>query len=207
MIRLLLIIFVLLPVSVAAQVMDDNDIRKLERGEYSLEKGKIQVTFADTVHPEFIAHQMEKMGFEILNSTFQNIILSIENDPEPTQLKEIENTSWVDFIMTESAEIKDEKIEEIAEEDSIKDDKVNRMLAELTYSSEYEYILVALNYAATTEMVDSLRAQFPGLVFKIQEESIRSAILSTQPDEELEAMDALNELPYVKNTALIGNLD
>lgn len=207
MIRLILFILFLFPVSSFAQVMDDIDIKKLQSGQYSLAQGKIQVTFADTVHPDFISEEMEKLGYEILNSTFQNIILSIENDPKPTQLKKIENTEWVDFIMTESSEVKDEKIDEIAEEDSLKADKVNRMLAQLNYSTTYEYILVALNFRATTAMADSLIEQFPDLVFRTQEASVRTAILKTAPDKEMEAMDELNMLPYVINTAFIGTVD
>lgn len=207
MTRNIILLFLLLPLGIKAQVMDDNSLKKLQSGEYTLEQGKIQVTFADTVHPEFVADQLDILGYEILSSNFQNIILSIENDPEPKQLKEIENTKWVDFIMTESAEVKDEKIDEIATEDSLKGDKVNRMLAQLNYSTKYEYILVALNFAATNETVDSLRAAFPGLVFKYQEQSERTAILKTDPDKEMEAMDELKKLSFVKNSALIGILD
>ena len=207
MIRNIILLLLFLPVGIKAQVMDDNSIKKLQSGEYTLEQGKIQVTFSDTVHPEFVTDQLESLGYEILSSNFQNIILSIENDPEPAQLKEIENTKWVDFIMTESADVKDEKIDEIANEDSLKDGKVNRMLAQLNYSTKYEYILVALNFAATNETVESLKAAFPDLVFLYKEQSERSAILKTAPDKEMEAMDELKKLPYVNNTALIGILD
>jgi hypothetical protein len=198
---------VLLPVFAIAQTMDDASIKKLEGGEYSLESGKIQVTFVDTVSVEFIDKEMEIRGYEIISSNFQNLILSIENNPEPGQLNEIEGIEWVDFIMTESASMKDEDVEEISRKDTVDSDKVNKVLTLLNQTGDYEFIIVGMTYNATQEHLEKLREMYPGLEIKVSEKSQRTAILKTETDKELEAMDELEKLSFVKNTAFIGNLE
>lgn len=202
-----IIVSVLVPFIGFAQVMDDTDIKKLEKGEYNIEAGKIQVTFSDTVSPTFIEQKLDDMGYEILSSEIKNIVLSIENNPSPQQLKELEESEWVEFVMSEAAGNSDKEMEEINDSDTLGSDKVNQLLAKLTYSKEYEYVVVALTYNATVKTVTDIKAAYPDLKFEVLQKSQRSAILKTEEDKELEAMDELKKLDFVKNTAMVGNLD
>ncbi|MEQ8524310.1 hypothetical protein [Gracilimonas sp.] len=202
-----IIIYTLVPFFAFSQVMDDADIKKLEKGEYNLESGKIQVTFSDTVSPNFLETKLDELGFEILSSNIQNIVLSIENNPSPKQLKELEESEWVEFVMSEAAGNADKELEQINESDSLEGNQVNQLLAKLTYSKEYEYVIVALTYSATEETVAHIKAKYPELKFKMVEESQRTAILKTEKDKELEAMDELKKLVFVENTAMVGSLE
>ncbi|MCP9291224.1 MULTISPECIES: hypothetical protein [Gracilimonas] len=202
-----IIVSVLVPFIGFAQVMDDTDIKKLEKGEYNIEAGKIQVTFSDTVSPTFIEQKLDDMGYEILSSEIKNIVLSIENNPSPQQLKELEESEWVEFVMSEAAGNSDKEMEEINDSDTLGSDKVNQLLAKLTYSKEYEYVVVALTYNATEKTVTDIKAAYPDLKFEVLQKSQRSAILKTEEDKELEAMDELKKLDFVKNTAMVGNLE
>ena len=127
---------VFMPLLVGAQVMDDTNIKKLEQGVYNLEAAKVHVTFSDTVSPDFVNHQLSELGYEILSSTFQNIILSIENNPKPGQLNEIESLDYVDFVMSESAGIKDEDIEEMSRKDTVDSDRINTVLTQLNQTGQ-----------------------------------------------------------------------
>ena len=198
---------VFMPLLVGAQVMDDTNIKKLEQGGYNLEAGKVQVTFSDTVSPDFVNHQLSELGYEILSSTFQNIILSIENNPKPGQLNEIESLDYVDFVMSESAGIKDEDIEEMSRKDTVDSDRINTVLTQLNQTGQYEFIIVGLTHNASQEMVEKLRSAYPELEILVEENSERTAIVKTEVDKELEAMDELKKLHFVKNTALIGSLE
>lgn len=203
----IVLISALVPLISFAQVMDDTDIKKLEKGEYNIEAGKVQVTFSDTVSPTFVEQKLDELGYEILSSEIKNIVLSIESNPSPQQLKELEDSEWVEFVMSEAAGNSDKEIEEINNSDTLESDKVNQLLAKLTYSKEYEYIVVALTYNATEKTVEDIKAAYPDLTFEVLQKSKRSAILKTQEDKELEAMDELKQLSFVKNTAMVGNLE
>jgi hypothetical protein len=203
----IIIISVLIPFIGFAQVMDDTDIKKLKKGEYNIEAGKIQVTFSDTVSPTFVEQKLDELGYEILSSEINNIVLSIENNPSPQQLKELEDSEWVEFVVSEAAGNSDKELEEINKSDSLENDKVNQLLAKLTYSKEYEFVVVALTYSATEKTVEDIKATYPDLTFRVVQKSQRSAILKTEEDKELEAMDELKKLHFVKNTAMVGSLE
>ncbi|WP_421773324.1 hypothetical protein [Gracilimonas sp.] len=203
----IILISALVPLISFAQVMDDTDIKKLEKGEYKIEVGKVQVTFSDTVSPTFVEQKLDELGYEILSSEIKNIVLSIENNPSPQQLKELEESEWVEFVMSEAAGSSDKEMEEINSSDTLESDKVNQLLAKLTYSKEYEYVVVALTYNATDKTVEDIKAAYPELTFEVVQKSQRSAILKTEEDKELEAMDELKQLSFVKNTAMVGNLE
>lgn len=195
---------VLIPAFVFSQTMDDTNLKKLQEGGYTLEAGKVQVTFTDTVSREFAERKMAELGYEMVSSTFQNIILSIESNPKPGQLNEIESLDYVDFIMSESAGIKDEDIEEISRKDTVDSDRINTVLTQLNQTGEYEFIIVGLIPSATEEKVEELRKAYPELEILIEEVSQRMAILKTEEEKELEAMDELNKLSFVMNTAMVG---
>ncbi|MGN8225494.1 hypothetical protein [Gracilimonas sp. BCB1] len=203
----IILISALVPLISFAQVMDDTDIKKLEKGEYNIEAGKIQVTFSDTVSPTFVEQKLDELGYEILSSEIKNIVLSIESNPSPQQLKELEENEWVEFVMSEAAGSSDKEMEEINNSDTLESDKVNQLLAKLTYSKEYEYVVVALTYNATYKTVEDIKAAYPDLTFEVVQKSQRSAILKTEEEKELEAMDELKKLSFVKNTAMVGNLE
>ncbi len=204
---LIILISTLAPFISFAQVMDDTDIKKLEKGEYNIEAGKVQVTFSDTVSPTFVEQKLDELGYEILSSEIKNIVLSIENNPSPEQLKGLEENVWVEFVMSEAAGSSDKEMEEINNSDTLESDKVNQLLAKLTFSKEYEYVVVALTYSATDKTVEDIKAAYPNLDFVVLQKSQRSAILKTEEDKELEAMDELKQLNFVKNTAMVGNLE
>jgi hypothetical protein len=200
----IMVFCVLMPALAFSQTMDDANLKKLQEGGYSLEPGKVQVTFTDTVSRDFAEKKMTELGYEMLSSTFQNIILSIENNPEPGQLNEIESLDFVDFIMSESAGIKDEDIEEMSRKDTVDSDRINTVLTQLNQTGNYEFIIVGLTYSATEERVDELRKAYPKLEILVEEKSQRMAILKTEEEKELEAMDELMKLSFVKNTAMVG---
>ncbi len=198
---------VVLPFLAFAQVMDDSDIKKLEDGEYKLEEGKIQVTFSDTVSPDYIEREFEKMGLKILSSSFQPLVLTIENASGSEIMKELEDNKWVEFIMSESEGISDDDVKEFNKKDTLDNSRINQMLTELNHSSEYKFIMVGLTYAATLAEVSEIRNKFPDLDIQIAEYAERTAIIETEAKKELETMDELKKLAYVKNTAFIGNLE
>ena len=69
------------------------------------------------------------------------------------------------------------------------------------------FIIVGLTHNASQEMVEELRSAYPELEILVEENSERTAIVKTEVDKELEAMDELKKLHFVKNTALIGSLE
>lgn len=206
--NLIVIVFaVLMPLLVFAQVIDDSSIKQLESGEYTLEEGKIQVTFSDTSSPDYVQQEFDKMGLKILSSNFQPIILTIEDAPATKLMVELEDSKWVDFIMSESAGISDEDIGELSKKDSLDNNRVNQMLAQLNHGGEYKFIVIGLTYAATLSEVAEIKSNYPDLNIQVSEFSERTAVIQTETEKELETMDELKKLAYVKNTALIGNLE
>jgi ribonucleotide reductase alpha subunit len=195
------------PVIVFAQVVDDSAINKIQKGNYSIEKGKIQVTFADTVSPDFIEKEMGLMGLKLLSSNFQPIMLRVTEIPEALTMKDLEDNKWVEFIMSESAGLDEKEFQEINKEDTVDSKRINDMLAQLNHSGKYEYIMLGLTYAATDEAISEILSIHPDLNIEIEERGERTAVIETKPDQELAVMDELNKLSYVKNTAMIGYLE
>jgi hypothetical protein len=198
---------VLQPVIISAQQIDETSIKKLERGEAKIETGKVQVTFVDTVSPAFVEDSFNKLGFIILSSNFQQIVLVIENNPDPKQVQDLEENQWVDFVLSESEGISDQGMKVLAKKDSVNHAKVNTVLAQLNHRSTYKYLLVGLKYAATEETVKEIQKKYPGLDFKMMSPSVRSAIVKTEEGKEAAMIEALEKLPFVKNTAYIGSLE
>lgn len=190
-----------------AQVIDDSDLKKLESGQYQLDEGKIQVTFLDTISFDFMQHKLHELGYEVLNSDFQNIMLSVENDPKSGQLSEIEDNEWVDFIMSETSNISDNELEEISKNDSLDDKKVNLMLAQLNHRKSFDFIFISLNHKATAVEAYEIIGNYPELDIKIVRESQRTAIIKTELEKEAEAMEKLGQLDFVKSTAYLGVID
>ncbi|MDR9415996.1 MAG: hypothetical protein RI564_06920 [Gracilimonas sp.] len=195
------------PVIAFAQVVDDSAINKIQKGNYSIEKGKIQVTFADTVSPDFIEKEMGLMGLKLLSSNFQPIMLRVTEIPEALTMKDLEDNKWVEFIMSESAGLDEKEFQEINKEDTVDSKRINDMLAQLNHSGKYEYIMLGLTYAATDEAISEILSIHPDLNIEIEERGERTAVIETKPDQELAVMDELNKLSYVKNTAMIGSLE
>lgn len=189
------------------QVIDDSELKKLESGQIKLEPGKIQVTFLDTVTADYMESKLSELGYEVISSDFQNILLSVINDPKPEQLKEIEDNELVEFIMSETSNVSDEELEEISKSDSLDDSKVNQMLAQLNHSRSYDFIFVALSDKATTVDAYQIINKYPELDIRIIKENQRTAIIKTEYEKEAETMSALSELGFVKSTELLGVID
>lgn len=205
--KLIVIVFaVLMPLFAFAQVIDDSSIKQLESGEYTLEEGRIQVTFSDTVSPDYVQQEFEKMGLKILSSNFQPIVLTIENAPATELMKQLEDSKWVDFIMSESAGISDEDINELSDKDTLDNNRVNQMLAQLNHGGEYKFIIIGLTYAATIAEVAEIKSNYPDLDIQVSEYSERTAVIQTAEAKEMETMDELKKLGYVKSTAFIGSV-
>lgn len=205
--HILLIIGVLWPIFTLAQVMDDSAIDQLQKGNYSIEKGKIQVVFDDTTSQKFAVKELERRGYDVLESTFQNIVLSIENDPRSGQLAEIEEHEWVDFILSESSGISDESLEEINDKDTLDNAKINQILSQINRKNTgYEFITVGLKPTASMSVLEDLKTAHPNLEFRVAENSIRSAVIQTEEGKEEETIQNLKALPFIVDLTYIGSL-
>lgn len=189
------------------QVIDDSELKKLESGQFKLEPGMIQVTFLDTVTADYMESKLSELGYEVISSDFENILLSVINDPKPEQLKEIEENEFVEFIMSETSNVSDEELEGISKSDSLDDNKVNQMLAQLNHSRKYDFIFVALNDEAIIDDAYQIINSYPELDIRIIKENQRTAIIKTEYKKEAETMSALNKLGFVKSTELLGIID
>lgn len=201
------LLIALIPFMLQAQVIDESDLDNLRQGNYTLEKGKVQVNFSDTVSSDFITKEFEKLGYEIVSSNFQSIMLRVTKIPDAVSRKDLEDNRWVEFIMSESVGMDDEDLEEMNKKDSVDSNRMNEMLKQFNQKGNYEYVMMGLSYKATTDALSEIQAIHPELEFEVAKESERSAIIKTEEGKEVDMMDELDKLPYVLNTAMVGTLD
>ncbi|MAO66584.1 MAG: hypothetical protein CL666_16455 [Balneola sp.] len=204
-IQTFLLLFI--PFAVQAQIIDESDFNKLQQGNYSIEKGKIQVTFTDTTTSDFAIQELGKKGYEVLSSTFQPIMLRVTHLPEGITPKDLEDHKWVDFILHESVGIDDEDLRKMKKKDSTVTERQRELLEQFKDRGNYQFLMVGLTYGATKDALADLEDIHPELKFEVALQSERSAVIKTETDKELEAMDELQSLPFVLNTAMMGSIE
>ncbi|WP_020403409.1 hypothetical protein [Gracilimonas tropica] len=204
LIRILMLLF---PGLLMGQVMDESDINKLEQGKYKLEKGKVQVSFVDTVSLGYVKEEFGKLGLKILTTDFKPIILQVYEMPENLSLEELEENEWVELVFHTSANMDETAQEEIKEKYSSRLKEVISLYEQIKREGFYEITLVVMTSEAMKESFEKLLEQYPGMNAEILQQSEKSAVVETEENRELDVMDLLNELDYVKNTAMIGSLE
>lgn len=204
LIRILMLLF---PGLLMGQVMDESDINKLEQGKYKLEKGKVQVSFEDTVSLNYVQEEFRELELKILTTDFKPIILQVYEMPENLSLEELEENEWVELVFHTSADMDETAQEEIKKTYSSRFKEVISLYEQIKREGFYEITLVVMTSEAMKESFEKLLEQYPGMNAEIIQESEKSAVVQTEENRELDVMDLLNELDYVKNTAMIGSLE
>ncbi|HBQ58497.1 MAG TPA: hypothetical protein DD671_02435 [Balneolaceae bacterium] len=113
----------------------------------------------------------------------------------------------MDFILHESVGIDDEDLRKMKKKDSTVTERQRELLEQFKDRGNYQFLMVGLTYGATKDALADLEDIHPELKFEVALQSERSAVIKTETDKELEAMDELQSLPFVLNTAMMGSIE
>lgn len=204
---IVLLLSILMSVPAFGQVIDASELNKLESGQFKLEPGKVQITFADTVTDGYMQKKISELGYEVLNSNFQNILLTVTNNPKPEELKKIEDHESVEYVINETSDLNADIIKKVFKNYFLDDSKIEQMLSQKNQNSRLQITFIALHGKATVADAEQIITNNPELDIHIMRKNHRTAIIKTDLEREAEAMDALSQLKIVKSTALLGVIE
>lgn len=208
--RFLMVVLILITASAhsPAQVkMDDSNIKRLQDGQFSFAKGEVQVTFSDTVSPDFVREQLNILGYEILNLNVQPIFAWIQNTPDEEQLRALEKDSRVNRIVVEQRGISEIALYEMFERDSLSQEEQKEAMERFRAMEDQKIVRLFFNYNVDEQAARTFINEYQDIDFRLDMVSPKTAIVKTEVEKEAEAMEALELLVYIKSTAYIGIID
>lgn len=198
----------LLPISeLVAQTIDTSELDKLQKGEYTLAEGQLQVLFDDTTSQSYVQKELLALGLEIKSLDFSNVILTPESHPEKAPLLSLMNERSVKAVINESSylatntseskPIKNVGLQNIDPED----------LSEFQFKDSYQFVFVILKDNANMQSANKLIADHPALDLSVFADGRRSAVVLTSPNNEEEVISLLESIPFVQSVAYMGILE
>ncbi len=178
-------------------------IPQVAHNEYKFAKGKILVSLADTVSPDFISYQFHRMGYEIITIDIYPVWGYFNKNISESELSYLSSHPYISQInvkergFNEQAFLEMVKRQNMSSEDSIKSRRVFENFANSSIKR------VTFNYFVTEEMASTFVETLPELEIKLNMTSPRSVVIKTEVGQEREIMKTLNLIKYVENTAFI----
>ena len=188
-----------LTTSIIAQA---STINQVEQGEHKFAKGAILVSLVDTVSPEFVQYQFQRLGLEILqNDIFPVTGYSALKLTSP-QLERLSSHPFIQEIIIRESGLTEQKIAELVSGKNSQDSlRMARSLRNLMNNPTKHLIF---KHNITHDMAETFAKQFSEYEIRIQYHIPKSVVVETIPGKEAEIIKKVEELIYVQNTAFIA---
>ncbi|MDZ7808511.1 MAG: hypothetical protein U5K71_15565 [Gracilimonas sp.] len=206
--RALLIFFLtLFPLSVLhAQVIDTSELDKLQKGEYSIAEGQLQVLFTDTTTKAFALQEMQKLGVQVKSTDFNNILMLIQSHPEKKHILSIQNDEAVHLVLNEESYVNSGE-DLVTNERTIMEGNIDpETVSDFKFKDEYQAVMIHLKETATMQDANRIINQHPDIKIRVLLEPRRAAVVQTNPDDEDDMISLLESRPYVMSVAYMGVL-
>ena len=200
---LLTLIFYVLPEKTSAQI---GEVQKVQAGEYFFTKGEVLVTFSDTVEPEFIKKQFQRLGVEILNLRVEPITAKVSSNLPDSILMRLSEHPYILSVNYHMREFSEKAFQEMIERKERTKEEIQKLRKSFKKLSETKFPYIIFKYNVTEEMAKKVVEDNLEFGVKLNIIEPRTAVVKTEIGKEQEIMEKLNQLKYVENTAFIAIL-
>lgn len=188
----------------AAQIVGDEALQKLQSGEVSFLEGEFIVFLNDTVSPDFIEQTFSDLKYEISFSDIKPILISIVNSPADSTLEELKSHPDVQRFFMEPASVDSAYFKDLLEQRGLRGSNFDRAYDRLIASQTREELLFEFDYSINELRLKKIMGNFRSVAYQILQNYTRSVNVVCTPGKEQELMEEIEQLPFVESTALIG---
>tara|TARA_R110002096_G_scaffold237751_7_gene428652 strand:- start:8032 stop:8673 length:642 start_codon:yes stop_codon:yes gene_type:complete len=204
MTKLFLTFFFLFPVFCSAQVIDNSAVENLNQGTVNFIEGEFAVYLADTVSPAFIRQQFAALDIRISFNGIEPIIISLANTPSDSTLKKLSSHPKV-LAFKELDTEKDYQIfEQELRKKKLSKEAYQQARLDFLSSQSTDSYLITFDYSVNDAVLKKIMREFKDVAYFIKQNFPRIVNVEVVPGTELEKMDTIETLPYIKFTAMIA---
>lgn len=206
MIRISLLIFSFLITSdfLHAQIIGDNALRKLEQGQTTTLEGEFIAYLADTVSPEFVTNQLEKLGYELGYVDIQPFTVAIVNQPAESILGDLTSQPEILTYQYEPEPVDTSYFQDLLITQDLTEESYEVALERIIKSQSRERLFIRFKYAMNERAVINFMTGFRSVAYEIISDFPRTVNILVEPGTEKDVMLEIEQLPFVEYTALIG---
>ncbi len=199
--------FLLLTNSITAQVIGDESIRKLERGEVSFLEGEFIAFLDDTVSPDFIQAEFRRLNYFLTHIEIEPILITIVNSPDDSTLLRLRSHPNVANVFSEPVRVDTSSFESTLSQQGLTGDEYDKALARLLAFESRVTQIYEFDFSVDEAKLKEIMGGFRNVAYTIYRNTPRSVNIKCEPGTEQEAMERVDQLPYVHSTALIGMIN
>jgi len=190
--------------SVSAQVIDDSSIQDAQKSGYTFVEGMFVAYLADTVFPGFIRQQFRNLELAVLDEYIKPMVISIVNSPSKESVDKLRNHPKVRAFFRAVPRAENTEMEMYLNDSGFSEDQKMQIRNKVDQAEMY---FIELDYSVNKNALKTLMSQFRDVAYKIMSAQPRSVTLKAEPGNEPLLMDKVNNLPFVKSTAMIGTIE
>lgn len=194
---LLVLISIFWIITVQAQIIDDSSIQKAEQS-YEFVEGKFVAFLVDTISPAYVEKAFSVLNIPILSMNMQRALIGLVNNPSQESLATLLNHSKIHLISkTSEADVLNIMLKNSNLSDDQKRGYRENSLPVITYFIEF-------NYSVDIQEVGKIMEMFDDIGYNLLREPERTVTLQAEAGNEPITMDRVEELSFVKGTAMMG---
>lgn len=194
---LLVLISIFWIITVQAQIIDDSSIQKAEQS-YEFVEGKFVAFLVDTISPAYVEKAFSVLNIPILSMNMQRALIGLVNNPSQESLATLLNHSKIHLISkTSEADVLNIMLKNSNLSDDQKRGYRENSLPVITYFIEF-------NYSVDIQEVGKIMEMFDDIEYNLLREPERTVTLQAEAGNEPITMDRVEELSFVKGTAMMG---
>ncbi len=199
---LFLILFLISSISGFAQVVDDSALDKLQAGSYNFVEGMFIAYLADTVSPGFVHMYFQKANIKILDESIEPLLIALVNTPSEKSLEKLLGHKAIRSSYKTTLADETKSLRQNLENSSLSGKEKNAILKRM--NPEAETYLIELNYHINKKALKEMMKEFRDVAYKIIRDNPRTVTLQADPGKEPFLMDRVEQLYFVKSTAMIA---
>ncbi|MCG8372725.1 MAG: hypothetical protein MI700_04300 [Balneolales bacterium] len=177
-------------------------INQVEQGEHKFAKGAILVSLVDTVSPEFVQYQFQRLGLEILQNHIYPVTGHSTLGLTSSQIEWLSSHPFIQEIIIRESGLTEQKIAELVSGKNSQDSLRMTQSLQSLMSNPTKHIV--FKHSITHNMAETFAEQFSEYEIRIQYYNPKSVVVQTIPGKEAETIKKVEELIYVQNTAFIA---
>ena len=204
----MLLILLLFPLhAINAQIIGDEALRQLERGNVSFLEGEFIAFLADTCSPDFVEQSLANLGYEITYSDIHPLTISLVNTPPRETLDDFfQHPDILDYSY-EPASFDSLYFKELLNQRKLSEEEYDAAYERIVKSQSIPKTVIRFNYHVTEDSVKIIMRNYRSIAYQITPGNLKSVNIKAEPGTEQEVMEAIEKLPFVDSTALIGVID
>ncbi len=205
MTKLFLTFFFLFPVFCSAQVIDNSAVENLNQSTINFVEGEFAVYLADTVSPAFIRQQFAALDIRISYNGIEPIIISLANSPSDSTLKKLSTHPKVTEVHALDTEKEYGNFEQELQKKKLPKEAYQQARFDFLSTQSTDSFLITFDYSVNEADLKTIMREFKDVAYFIKQNFPRIVNVEVSPSTELEMMDKIEALPYVKFTAMIAS--